>query len=419
MIKLLIISYNALPLDVVSSYRAKAYCDHLSSYGIFPTLLTHHWELNDGGYLTHDKNAGPVVEHYSTYSVIRLPYPGNVKSKSRVHTIISHLQGNIDVELQASYKIFDNFLKRHLKEEKYQLILSIFNPHFHLKLAYDSWKEFKIPYILDFRDLWDNALVTPGYKPTLKKKLLDSIIRYWWKKWIDKSLFFSTTGVKWKLYLEKLTDKEGLVVRNGFETRSSTSVDQPIRPNKFKVIHFGRIYGDQDISLFAQGFKLFAQDYSPKQVGVEIIGLKKIAGKDYQPVLERALDSYVTFIPNMSKEDLMHYCGTDASLFFFPNFAEDNGQFSVKLYDYMALRKNIVVSPSGGEVGEVVLRAKAGVVLDSPEEIKEYLQVAYDSFKSTGTIPLYYNDDLIDQYSRQNQVRILAERIHTELQVQP
>lgn len=415
MINVLIISYNALPLDVVSSYRAKAYCDHLSSHGIFPTLLTHRWELQNGKYNTHDHTSPPVVEQHSTHRILRLPYPGKLKSSSTLRTVISYLRGNIDIDLEISYKIFKTFLDQHFREERYDLIVSIFNPHFHLKLAYESWKEFKIPYVLDFRDLWDNSIVTKTYKPSIKKKILDTIIAYWWKKWIKESLFFCTTGVKWKLFLEDLTHSEGLIIRNGFETELSVDANQTINSKKFKVIHFGRMYADQDVDPFVQGFRLFALDHGSDKVGVEIIGLKKIPGKDYQSVLRSALGSYVTFIPFLDRHDLIKYCQQEATLFFFPNFKEDNGQFSVKLYDYMALRKNIIVAPAGGEVEYVISQAKVGVILNTPQEVKEYLQKAYNSFNAVGGVSLDSKVSMINQYSRKNQVSILAERILSKL----
>ena len=412
MVKALIISYNALPLDVVSSYRAKAYCDHLSSHGILPTLLTHRWEEQNGKYLIHDRNSSPIVQQYPNHCVIRLPYPGNIKSKSLVHTMASYLQGNIEVDLEPSYRVFKTFLSQHLREEKYDLIVSIFNPHFHLKLAYEVWKKFRIPYVLDFRDLWDNSIVTKTYHPSIKKKLLDTIIAYWWKRWIKKSLFFCTTGNKWKLFLENLTHKEGLVVRNGFETNLKVHGNEVIHSKKFKVIHFGRIYVDQDVDPFIAGFRLFASAHPPNAVGIEIIGLKETKGKDYQTVLKSGLGSYVTFIPYMSKKDLMKYCEQEASLFFFPNFKEDNGQFSVKLYDYMALKKNIIVAPSGGEIGHIISETKTGVVLSTAQEVRHYLDSAYNSIQTEGTVPLQSSDFLVNQYSREHQVRIFAARIH-------
>lgn len=47
--RLIILSYHALPMDVVSSYRAKAYCDHFVSYGVYPILVTHRWEQDESG----------------------------------------------------------------------------------------------------------------------------------------------------------------------------------------------------------------------------------------------------------------------------------------------------------------------------------------------------------------------------------
>jgi hypothetical protein len=70
-IRLLIISYHALPLDVVASYRTKAYCDYLFENGIYPTLITHNWKKDKNDFWErHEVNNETIIEDLQTHREI-------------------------------------------------------------------------------------------------------------------------------------------------------------------------------------------------------------------------------------------------------------------------------------------------------------------------------------------------------------
>lgn len=410
MVEVLILSYNALPLDVVSSYRTKAYCDHFADFGIRPTLLTHRWEYVNGSYVTHAADDAVITEEDNGVAIIRLPYPGVDASKSRMHTLVSYLDTNIDVGLMSSYRIFKHFLFNHLKTKKYDVIIGIYNPHFHLKLAYECWLKFKIPYVLDFRDLWDNDIVTPSYRPDFTQRVVNLFVSHAWKKWLKPSLFFATTGSTWLNFIGGLSGKEGIIVRNGFDKRMKPS--EKVTVEKFIVVHFGRLYKGQDLATFLSGFKAFAEGFTTTQVGLEIVGLKTVHGVDWEGEIKAALGEYVRFIPYKPKEELMRYCSSNASLFFFPNFREDNGQFPVKLYDYIQVGRNIMVSPAGGAICDFVRETNVGVVANTAEDVKVYLQNCYMHLRNFGCIPYEADWEELEAYTRKKQVKLMADKIH-------
>lgn len=417
MVEILIISYNALPMDVVASYRTKAYCDHFSKYGIRPTLLTHRWERIGDVYGTHKLDDKIVVEEAETHSVIRLPRPGNDESPSKFHTLWSYINSDLDVGLLASYRVFRDFLWNHLTRKKYDLIMAIYNPHFHLKLAYQCFRRFGIPYVLDFRDLWNNEIVTSSYRPGLRERIINSIIAQAWRRWLRSSLFFSTTGEKWRVFLGDLSGKEGIIVRNGFDCLPTHRSQSLQRQRTFKVVHFGRIYRGQQLDTFIDGFRQFASGFSPSEVVLEMIGLKNVSGVNFEEILRNALGAYVRFIPYLPKPELMSYCANEAALFFVPPFKEDNGQFCVKAFDYVLAGKNVLVAPAGGEVGEFVTRLKAGVVLNTAGEVRCYLEKCHREFTTSGSVTFNIDKESLQQFTREAQVKLIADKIHEVLAV--
>lgn len=410
----LIISYHALPLDVVASYRTKGYCDYLLEDGIFPTLITHRWKKDiDSNWLDHDKNDEVLYENNDNYNVIRLPRPEEkLEAKSSIQTLGYWLKGDFDLHLLNSYNVFKSFLFKHLKSQKYDVILAIFSPHYHLKLAYEIYQKFKIPYVLDFRDLWDNQVITKSYKPSLKKNIQDILIKYYWKKWLNKSLFFSTTSHKWTEYLKNLSNKKGFVFPNGHEIEI---VEAPIKQVKFNLTYFGRIYPNQNLELIIEGIIEFLKKVNPKNFKLLLIGIKETSDFDgLQLITSRINKEYLEVVDYLPKERLMDFCKKRVTLFFLPSFFEDNGQFMVKLYDFIALGKPVLVAPRvNSDMEFVVRKTKSGEVLNSSGSIALHLEEQYNFFLKFGHAKNNMSSKSILDYHRQNQVKLFAKKINS------
>jgi glycosyltransferase involved in cell wall biosynthesis len=412
LIKLLIISYHALPFDVVSSYRTKGYCDYLYENGIFPTLLTHKWEKDENSdWINQEKKSEIIYEHHNTYDVIRLPKPKeNILSNSFLKTFKHWLRGEFEMHLLESNKVFRTFIFQHLRGNKYDSILAIFSPHFHLKLAYEVHKEFKVPYILDFRDLWDNQVVTKSYKPSFKKRVQDILIKLYWKKWLKRSLFFSTTSNKWTNYLEKLSDKKGSVIPNGHEI---DEIEKPRKQEAFKLTYFGRLYPDQNLELLVDGINAFINKENPKYFKLLLIGLKKTSDFDGLQFITSRIDAeHLEVVDYLAKEELIEFCKREVTMFFLPSFFEDNGQFMVKLYDFIALGKPVLVAPMvNSDMESVVKKTNSGVILNSSDSIVINLEEQYHYFMINGYAKNDIDTKSILVYHRQNQVKFFAEKL--------
>ena len=409
---LLIISYHALPLDVVASYRTKGYCDYLSEYGIFPTLVTHRWEKDiSKEWLDHNTNDQVLYEDHKTHKVIRLPRPHeNLESKSSFNTLKCWMKGDFDLHLLNSYKVFKNFLFQHLQNNKYDVILAIYSPHSHLKLAYELYKKFKIPYVLDFRDLWDNQVVTKSYNPNYKKKIQDYLIKLYWKKWISNCRFFVTTGSLWKKYLENLTDQKGFVIPNGHEFKVIASMRAQ---TEFKLIYFGKIYPNQNLKVIMEGISKFIDRVEPGNFKLILIGLKVSSDFDCLHFITRQIHSkYLKLIDYLPKQELIEFCKSEATMFFLPSFYEDNGQFMVKLYDFMALGRPIIIAPQvNSDMETVTSKTNSGVAVDTAESVAYYLEMQYRYFLRHGQPKNDGYPAKILAYHRENHVKSFADLI--------
>src|SRR5690606_11524792 len=399
--RLIILSYHALPMDVVSSYRAKAYCDHFVSYGVYPILVTHRWAQDESGKWKYHDDDNIVEEKTATCTIIRLPRKKTRKRfrMGKFSTILEFAVGDLEPELESSYHTFRTFLLDYLAKERVDALLVIYSPHFQMKIAAEMKQRYAIPYITDFRDLWDNRVLAPSYRPGIKKRLVDRVIRYWWARWIREAEFFTTTGELWLEILERLAGRKGYVVRNGFEEEFSTGALLSVQ-SEFRITHFGRVYPLQDHSVFVEGYRSFIIKEGRGPV-LEIIGNKSRHGVEVEKMLEGLPPESWRNIRYKSKAELLHYCRCHSSVLWLPGFYEDLGAIPVKVYDYLLLEKNILLAPaSGADLASIVVGSGAGIICDTPEEVCAQLEQWYGLFVKGEQIPYNGNPEIIRSYAR-------------------
>jgi hypothetical protein len=422
--KVLIISYHYLPLDVIASYRTQAYADHLYKHGFFPTIVTHRWEREKGNtYAFHEKGTEAIVEETESCKVIRLPRQPErlvkLEELNKTQRVLSKLQvlscwvqGEFELHTRNSSRTFKAFIFEHLKQHHYDLIIGIFSPHSHLKLCYEIHQKFKIPYVLDFRDLWQNRVIYTDYSPDPKERIEDFLVERYWKKWVSKASFFTIASAPFRDRVAKITKVPGYVVKNGFESdilQGYTHKENTI----FKVVHNGSVYHHQKLDIFLQGVKKFIEQVKPENFKVEFIGaIKEIArGKksfnfDVEEQLADFLEpkhySITKRIPR--KEALQHVY--DAQVVLFPAVPNYPGCYSGKIFEYLGAGKNILVVPTDHSVvEELILETQAGEICNTADEVASYLERKYQEWMQFNCCRYQGIPEKIKLYSREAQVK--------------
>lgn len=425
--KVLIISYHSLPLDTIASYRANAYLDHFHKYNIFPTLVTHIWERSqriEQEWKIHRCSDDVVYEKSDNYEVYKVPkrlykiYCWKKKLPSKLRTVIKWLQGDLDYNLEDSYFGLKQFLFSHLQIYNYDLVLAIFSPHNHLKLAFEINQKFGIPYVLDFRDLWDNRIMNKAYSPSFSEKVKNLVVHYWWEKWICQSKGIAITSEAWLQKMEVLFKKKGLVIENGFEEEILTICEQSIQ-NHFCIGFAGSLYPAQNIDIFIQGIKRFIQEEAPERFVVHFVGLNERNWPGIHEFIKSVIpDAYLKLTERVSKLKAVEILKS-SQILFYPAFDSIEGWCSAKVYDYLAIGKNILVAPGDkGVVDEIIRKTGAGFVATDSFQAKEYIKKKYEEWCSSGFVSYNGNPNEIKKFSRGNQVKRMAEWINTSIQTE-
>ncbi|WP_425390376.1 hypothetical protein [Ekhidna sp.] len=420
--KVLIISYFSLPFDVIASYRTNAYLKHFRSFGFYPTVLTH--------YMGMEEQNGVSVEKDETGTVIRVPIR---KSKLRallrkaetmpilnkVSILTRWILGFLDSrpEMIDSYYSLKAYCFSELDVTKFDMVIGIYSPHHHLRLCYKLHRKFEIPYVLDFRDLWDNRILHAKYSPSAVEKIQDKLTLRWWSKWLHKASFFTTTSDPWRSKLELITDTKGEVVTNGFDEECFTNKEFR-RSDLFTIIHAGALYEDLELVIFLKGCKEFLRAFPDAKFKIKFLGADKNSGPGGKRVgflsnpVERILkyipQDYVeitTRVPKSRVVDEMY----DAQIVLFLSHPQINGWYSGKVFDYLGARKTILMVPDDHSVvGDLILKTNAGVIANTAEEVCSYLKKSYLEWQKQGEIPYHGKEEEIIRYSRRKQVEKIA-----------
>ena len=402
--RVLIISYHYPPMNAVASYRTKAYTDHFAKNSIHPTVVTHAWNDPEAKKTSKEEGDG--------FTIIRVPLTKQWHSKlhrtlsrspllSKSTTLIYNAIGLFDLHTLDSYYSIKKFLKSHLRKNHYDLVLSIFSPHYQVRLPYELNKQERIPYVIDFRDLWDNEVVSSGYYPSIEKRVRDTLIKFYWKKWLSKASFFTITSERWKAYINEFVDTPGFVVTNGYEDNLPGRI-AGVRSlaSCFEILFLGSLYPSQDLSLFFMGVKNFLLSTESAKFRVHFLGLNTSRRPGIIEELKSNIASeYLKISHKVRKEELPNYINR-ASLLFYPAFKTIPGWISAKVYDYIASRKNILVCPGdAGLVDDLVRVTQTGYTASTSEEVTHYIAEQYNHWLHQRA-QWSGNEDEIKKYSR-------------------
>jgi glycosyltransferase involved in cell wall biosynthesis len=432
-IRLLILSYHYLPLNVIASYRPKGFADHLCKNGIYPTIITHRWEKDKlGHWKFHKSKKDVIIEKTEKAEIIRLPRKRT--TQGRIYHFFSRfyltrqfiiafrwINGFLDPGVQNidSYLIFKAFLFRHLQNSNYDLVMGIFSPHHHLRLCFEINKKFGLPYVLDFRDLWDNSATNTNYSPVGIERLRVSQIMRFWSKWLDKSLFFTTLSEPWKRKINEISNSKGYLILHGYDDDFSNVYNLPGSRKEFIVLYSGSVYENQDMIGFLKGVSEFIKKVLPEKFLFVLLG-----SDGYSATVKRGLTDSISAIlskklrpsnylltKRVSREDVLEWY-RKASIFVSLTYNDFPGTYGGKLFEYLGTGKPILVyNDEKSIISKTVSSINAGFICRNPSEICVVLSNAYTDWKENKIKKIGRKIE----YSRFHQTKLLSEHIRRHL----
>ena len=419
---ILILSYYYPPCTGVAAYRPLSWAKDFHQHGYHPTILSRHWngkENNWADYLKENKQKVSVSSEENA-RIIRLPYKQHLLIKlaenrwSRLFMISKLIYfwmaivGKIHAEVDAE-GCFEKYLDQHLQTEKYAFLVVTSPPLNIIRLAYKMNKKHKIPYVVDFRDSWNNLLLGEKYKPSVKENFYNNLKEYYLKKWLKKSTFLITVTPAIEQLLAKISSKPVEIITNGFQLEAYRHSNSKPSTSVFTVSVIGTIHPMQDISMMLSGLNLFLKNKDPNTVRINFVGLE--SSPEMAVLVRNSLPSnFITISPRVTKKEAIALT-LEANILLFPSYKGYKDYFTAKIFEYIGAERNILMVPGNHDlVDALLIKTKTGKIAYSEMEFNLIMEEWLTEWKETGTLLYHGKKEEITYYSRENQTALLCKK---------
>jgi peptidoglycan/xylan/chitin deacetylase (PgdA/CDA1 family)/glycosyltransferase involved in cell wall biosynthesis len=424
--KVLILSYFFPPSTFTGSFRIYSWAKHLSEFGYYPIIVTRNWDIRINEYKDMSASTTSEIIHkkFENYEVYFLPYKGNLRDRlykkfgdkrmvlpRRILTSFEVVMQNFFigvVPFNNLYHFSDDLLK---KDQEIICLITSGKPyvlfHFCNKLA----KKYQIPWIADYRDDWNTSqwLVNIPFND----RIVFNLEKRSERKWLSNSSFFTSISPEYVKNISGFIKKQGFPIMNGFDPDDYLNLHEVVPSDVFTILFNGTLYDSQPVEIFIDAFKLLINK-SNFTCTVKLVFLGLNFEKKQAERIKKLLSGYERYFVITDRFDKNAALEIMAKAQVFLMFSHTNikGVTSSKIFDYLALKKPIILCPTDNEIlEEIILNTHSGYICNTSTELYDTLINLYIEFGKNGKILHSPDTNLINNYSRKAQTGNLSKAL--------
>ncbi|MFT4680313.1 MAG: glycosyltransferase involved in cell wall biosynthesis [Granulosicoccus sp.] len=351
--RVLILAYDFPPFNSIGGQRPYSWYRYFKEFDIEPIVVTRHWDIDIKGpedcYLPSDcRNVTTEETEYGT--IIRAPFTpllrdNLIKEKGKILSVLRKgltvWQMMTEHSLPSSDARNSIYLaaKNYLKENKVDAIVATGEPFILFTHAYRLSKEFKTPWIADYRDGWSTNYHMSESR--LQRWIQQRIHLPIEQKMVATAALITTAAPSFAKEISVLLEgKKVDVIYNGFFEEKFKDLKNISPKRKFTIAHAGTVYPFQKVETMMEGLRSFLQDHPKKEIELIFYGL------NFQPdqlqrlkLLSKALP--IAFTDRMAHDEMLQELASCQGLLLLAT--PDKHQIYAKVFDYMALQKPILL----------------------------------------------------------------------------
>lgn len=418
--KIIVLAYCFPPCNATPSERAYSWAAYLNKGNYYPVFITRNWDFdmsNASSDLFKSSGKEVRIEKFDTYEVHYIPYYASWRDQLFTKTtqtkfyfiylVFSFIYSLLNpLFIRSSsfkhiYRYADDWLGRHTDIKK---MVATASPFEFFGMAYLLSKTHNLKWIADYRDDWSTSEVFKASK--IKQFLLTHYFSRFEKKWLSTCSSFSSVSEHLVYKIENLIKKPGTCIYNGFMPENyKEQTPQPVN-KKFTLCYVGSIYSTQPIIPFLECVNTFIQSY-PKdslQFEVQFVGIKN-EPQLYASMLKTTEEyaSYYSFTTRLPKKDAITL-QQRAHCLLAISHQGIKGSPGSKLYEYLAIKKPVLVYPEKGDIlFETLSKTKQGIFCESNEELINALHALYQNFLEHKNTSHHFDQEEINKYTREAQ----------------
>jgi glycosyltransferase involved in cell wall biosynthesis len=413
--KIMIVTHAFPPMNATASHRVYSWAKTWSENGHEVHVVTPEKHAFDGS-MDLNYDIGDLNIH--TVSYLRRNKPGkassdpfqkeNIERWERLKTYTRKFRFGMGMFMDLRMLAFGPLMRKGrqlLRNGDFDFIISSYPPEVVHLAAERLSREFGIPWVADYRDLWFREMRLFQYRLTT---YLSGIIN---RRLLRKAKVISTVSKGLSKRLEGLLNRQVAVSYNGFiRPQWEINSTRPWQDDKIHIVYTGRLYPKKRdprtflvaVATFRESEPSFDDRIAIDFYGYDVFYVESMA-REFG--LEKCVKAH-GFVPYDESLRIQR----NAGVLLFLDWAEEGaeGILTGKLFEYLTSNRPIlcVGTRKDTEAAEIICRAKCGVVLTSGEEIYSYLhQLLGKEPEATRSI------EQVAFYSRENQASMLLEAI--------
>lgn len=421
--KILIISYFYEPCSLTAAQRIAGWAKYLNEFGYYPIIITRNWDnkISKPEDVLVSSGNEIVYNQFDTHEVYYLPYRASLRDRlfvrfqnvnwlqklTKVLTLVELIGENFSnsfISYSNLHKKAESVLE---KDKQIKAVIISGNPFNQFRFGFLLNKKFNIPWIADYRDDWNTSELELNFGKI--KKFISKLQSKSEKKWVGTSECITSVS---KVYVDKIgkfVNKKGYVVLNGYD-----GLDHPttLSDNKseFNITYNGSLYNSQPIEPLLEVMKKLILDQTINlKIKLNFPGLA--FDKSQKQRIENFLDGfedYFSITDRIPKNEVIKI-QQNSDLLLMIAHKGLKGIPSSKLYEYVGMKKRILLFPNDHDIiEETLLDTGLGLICNSESELYEKLLKMILEKQNNLNQPNDINQSKIDYYSRKNQTAELA-----------
>jgi glycosyltransferase involved in cell wall biosynthesis len=413
---IIIPTYFYKPCNLTPVNRIHSWVEYFSKKGIYVVVITRHWKTELDEFDTFDK---PLeIKKFDNYEVHYLPYKGNWRTKIKHNnklivffrkflTLLEILSQN-SFDALIPYKNIISYTKKTMLSYPNPFLIISGNPFALFKIGYFAATKHNIPWIADYRDGWTES----PYSIRNEKKfhhIIYNINLHFEKKWVATAKQFITVSNFLVSEIEKVVPIKGTTIYNGFigQPKNNSNINYSTNTT-LQILYSGEIYKLQDYPTLISICKQFID--AKNNLKLIFLGantsnhkIDTMLVKNYEESIE-----ITNRLPHAQALEIQE----NVDCFIMLGHGKLKGGASSKMFDYMQKGKKFILYTSDHDIlEEIAIKSNLGIIANDETELKNVIEQLLLEKKQTGIIASNPNWDYINVFTRENQAKILHQKI--------
>ncbi|WP_404393224.1 hypothetical protein [Pseudoalteromonas phenolica] len=416
--KILLLTNSFPPINSPATNRYVSFAKYLTEFGHEVIVITPKWTENSRNYL--EQKTGFITNSNFTadtfqneYRVVKVEFNGRDSlGEAFFEKLIAKCTLNSgsyilgDLKKKMLNKVFSI-----CEAENIDLIISGGLPEYLSEISSKASKKYDVPWIADYRDVIGQVSIQATNQMDYFRQFLTRALYIRRDNQYTKSAIVKTAAAQKivDILCERGNSSVHLVM-NGFNPNDFVFESIKQQGDKFTIIHGGTIYPFQAPEVFLEGLKLFLES-SPElasKLSVKFFG----QSSDFiKPMIKSfPFPEIFKFSGYVERKTLLEEIKSSDLILFLS--VQEKGITTSKIYECLASQVRILSVPGDKDItSEMILKANAGGDASTPEAVKNELKTLFHEWECEGKLKSNVNLDYINQYSRKEQAKKLAEII--------